>query len=191
MLRTEAPRAGLVSHPMKISQSTYRAVWCTWMPGGDGIDSNGRLNISGGEIYVSGAANGGNGALDYDSQAVITGGTFVSAGYSQMAQNFSTSSTQGAILVSVGTQPANTVITLADESGRELISYTSPKSYDCVQISCAQLAEGSTYTLTVNGESSAITMDSLIYGGMPGGMGGGRGGMQDGRNGGRGGAPQE
>lgn len=157
------------------------------MPGGDGIDSNGSLNISGGEIYVSGAANGGNGTLDYDSQAVITGGTFVSAGYSQMAQNFSTSSTQGAILVSVGTQPANTVITLADESGRELISYTSPKSYDCVQISCAQLAEGSTYTLTVNGESSAITMDSLIYGGMPGG----RGGMQDGRNGGRGGAPQE
>lgn len=33
--------------------------------GGDGIDSNGNLTVTGGEIYVYGPTNSGNGALDY------------------------------------------------------------------------------------------------------------------------------
>lgn len=41
---------------------------------GDGLDSNGDLTISGGEVYVDGPTNGGNGALDYDGNGTITGG---------------------------------------------------------------------------------------------------------------------
>lgn len=62
---------------------------------GDGIDSNGDLIITGGEIYVSGPTDSGNGTLDYAGEAVISGGTFVAAESSGMAQNFSSSSTQG------------------------------------------------------------------------------------------------
>ena len=47
---------------------------------GDGIDSNGNFYVKGGEIYVSGPENDGNGALDYSGDAQITGGTIVAAG---------------------------------------------------------------------------------------------------------------
>lgn len=63
--------------------------------GSDGIDSNGDLNVSGGEIYVSGPTSDGDSALDYDGAATVTGGTIVAAGYSGMAQNFGSDSTQG------------------------------------------------------------------------------------------------
>ena len=48
--------------------------------GGDGIDANHSLYIEGGETYVSGPTNSGNGALDYGGQARVTGGIFVAVG---------------------------------------------------------------------------------------------------------------
>lgn len=73
---------------------------------GDGVDSNGYFAMSGGELYVAGPSNGGNGALDYDIEASISGGIVVAAGQSGMAQNFGEGSTQGAILVNTSAQNA-------------------------------------------------------------------------------------
>ena len=106
---------------------------------GDGIDSNGSLTVSGGETYVSGPTNGGNGALDYASDAVITGGIFVAAGSSQMAQNFGSASTQGAMMVSVGSQQAGSEIVLADSAGQPLLSWTAEKAFESVVISCPEI----------------------------------------------------
>ncbi len=150
---------------------------------GDGIDSNGSLTVSGGETYVSGPTNGGNGALDYASDAVITGGIFVAAGSSQMAQNFGSASTQGAMMVSVGSQQAGSTVELTDSTGQPLLSWTAEKAFESVVISCPEIVQGAAYTLTVGGFATQISMDSLIYGtniGM-GGMGAadGRGGMGD------------
>ena len=136
---------------------------------GDGIDSNGDLTISGGETYVSGPTNSGNGALDYNGEGVITGGIFVAAGSSGMAQNFSNSSTQGAMMVTVNTQMAGSSISLADNSGKELVSWTADKEYNSVVISCPEITQGATYTLTAGSDTQEITMDSLVYG--SGGMG--------------------
>ncbi|MGN0495751.1 MAG: carbohydrate-binding domain-containing protein [Lachnospiraceae bacterium] len=141
---------------------------------GDGIDSNGDLTISGGETYVSGPVNDGNGSLDYNGEGVITGGIFVAAGSSGMAQNFGSSSTQGAMLVTMGAQAAESTISLKDSSGNELISWTGDKEFTSVIVSCPEIKEGSTYTLTAGSDTQEITMDSLIYGN--GGMGGQRGG---------------
>ena len=142
---------------------------------GDGIDSNGDLTISGGETYVSGSVNDGNGALDYNGEGVITGGIFVAAGSSGMAQNFGSSSIQGAMLVTVGVQAAESIISLKDSSGNELISWMVDKEYASVIVSCPEMNEGSTYTLRAGSDTQEITMDSLIYGN--GGMGGQRGGV--------------
>ena len=87
--------------------------------------------MSGGETYVSGPSDGGNGALDYASDAVISGGVFVAAGSSQMAQSFGSSSTQGVMMVSVGAQQAGSSITLADGSGKALLSWTADKAFEC------------------------------------------------------------
>ena len=140
---------------------------------GDGIDSNGDLTVSGGDTFISGPVNDGNGALDYNGEAVISGGTFVAAGSSGMAQNFGSSSTQGTVLVSVGSQEAGSVVSLQDSDGIELMQWEPDKVYTSVLISCPELTKDSTYTVSAGTYSEEITLDTLIYGSglMQGGPG--------------------
>ena len=156
---------------------------------GDGIDSNGNLTIAGGEVYVSGSTDNGNGALDYDGTATITGGIVVAAGSTGMAQNFGSNSTQGSMLVNCSGS-AGSEIVLQDADGKVLVRYTSEKAYACAVISCPELTVGSTYTVTVGGSSVSVTLSSLIYGGSGmGGPGGDMGGNPGGGPGGMGGGP--
>ena len=147
--------------------------------GGDGIDSNGDLIVSGGEIYVSGPTSDGNSALDYDGSATVTGGTVIAAGYSGMAQNFGTDSTQGSILLTSRSTSTET-IRVTDASGSVLAEFAPAKAYSCVIVSTPALKQGGTYTVTMGGESTDVTLESLIYG--TGGMGGGMGGQPGGGN---------
>lgn len=146
---------------------------------GDGIDSNGEIRVSGGETYVSGPINDGNGILDYSGSAVVSGGVFVGTGSSGMAQNFSQSSTQGVIMVTTTESSAGEKVLLKDSDQQEIVSWEPNKEYNCVIISCPDIQEGETYTVATGTESQEITMDSLVYGssgrgGEPG-SGGGRG----------------
>lgn len=143
---------------------------------GDGVDSNGSLYVSGGETYVSGPTSSGNGALDYNGTAQSTGGVFVAAGSSGMAQNFGTSSTQGSILVNTSSsQSARSQITLKDQAGKVIVSYTPAKAYNSVVVSAPAVKQGSTYTLVMGSVTQTITMQSIIYGGVGMGMPGGQG----------------
>lgn len=148
---------------------------------GDGIDSNGYLTVSGGEIYVTGPSNGGNAALDYAIDASISGGIIVAAGQSSMAQNFGQGSTQGSILVNTQQQnAAGSNITLLDSEGSTLVAWTMEKSYNSVVVSCPEITSGGSYTLITGEISTEITMDGLIYGESFGFGGHGGFGGQDG-----------
>lgn len=149
---------------------------------GDGLDSNGFLNVTGGEIYVDGPTSDGDSAFDYDGSAAITGGTVIAAGSSGMAQNFGSNSTQGSILLNVQ-GAANSEIKITDKNGSVLASFIPSKKYSCAIISCPDLNQGETYTVTAGGSKTSVTLDSLIYGsGQPGGGQGGpmNGGGQNG-----------
>lgn len=146
---------------------------------GDGIDSNGNIYITGGALYVTGPESNGDSAIDYENEAVITGGTVVAAGYSGMAVNFSSSSTQGSMLVNI-TNTVSGEITLKDDAGEILVSYTPQKSYNSVVISTPKIELSKTYTVSMGGTETTVTMDNLIYGeGMSMG-GGGMGRPEDG-----------
>lgn len=148
--------------------------------GGDGLDSNGDLVVEGGVIYVSGASNDGNGALDYDGTADISGGTILATGMSGMAQGFSDSSSQCSILHNFGsTIPASQTVTLTDSSGNTLVSFTPSESFQSVAVSCPQLKQGESYTLTAGSQSETLTLSSTVTSNGGGGMMGG-GGMQPG-----------
>ncbi len=134
---------------------------------GDGLDSNGNLTISGGEVYISCAKNNGDFAIDYDGTAAITGGIVIASGYSGMAQNFGNTSTQGSILLTFQNASANP-ISIKDSSDSVLAQYTPPNSYNCIVISCPDIKDGNTYTVTACNETSSVTMDGLIYGGTNG-----------------------
>ena len=135
---------------------------------GDGMDSNGSIRVSGGVIYISGPTDGANGALDYASSATITGGTLIAAGSSGMAESFSDASTQGVIMVNVDSQEADSRIQLSNADGNLLLSWTAPKGFSNVVVSCPDIIQGNTYTLDAGSSQTSITMDSFVYNGGSG-----------------------
>lgn len=86
-----------------------------------------------------------------------TGGTFIGTGASGMAQSFS-SSEQGVIAVSVGSQSAGTELTVTDAQGETLLSWSPGLDYNVFIYSSPQLVSGASYTVsagTVSGETQA------------------------------------
>lgn len=147
---------------------------------GDGIDSNDDLVISGGEVYISGPRNGGDGALDYNGSGTISGGIVVACDMGGMSQNFSDGSQCSAMISLNGSGE----IRLTDASGNVLLSYTPADDYSCIVVSCPELSEGSEYTLSYGSASQSFTQSEAHmgsasnvpaggFGGMGGNMGGG------------------
>lgn len=124
---------------------------------GDGIDANGTIEITGGYTVVCGPTQGDTATLDYDAAASISGGTFIGTGASGMAQTFSDAQ-QGLISVSLNAQTEGTAITLTDQDGNELISYTPELSY-AVILSSPDIISGETYTLTAGTVSGSVTAE--------------------------------
>lgn len=125
---------------------------------GDGLDSNGDLYVTGGEVYVSGPTSDGDSAIDYDGTASITGGVLVAAGSSGMAQNFGSDSTQESIMEKVDSAEAGSTISLTDSEGNELVSWKPDKEYTCVIISTPELEKGETYTLKTGEVQTEISI---------------------------------
>jgi len=144
------------------AQVTINGGKLTIQAGGDGIDSNGDLTVTGGETYVFGPASDGDGSLDFAGTGTITGGVVMCAGSSGMAQNFGDASTQGSMLVSASGQ-AGDAIQLVDEDESVVASCEARTSYSCVLVSAPGVESGKTYTLSCGDASSEITMDGLVY----------------------------
>lgn len=140
--------------------------------GGDGVDSNGYIVMTGGALVVDGPTDNGNGGLDYNNYFTVTGGYLVVAGSSGMAQNISDSSTQCGALVAVSGGTAGTPVTVADADGNVIISFTPAKSYNVLNISTPDMKTGTTYTIYQNGTltgSTQIVKDCYTGGTIEGG----------------------
>jgi len=123
---------------------------------GDGIDSNGSLNLSGGSITLCGPTAGDTAVLDYASNGIISGASFVGTGSSMMAQSLS-SDTQGVIALGVGNQSAGTTATISASDGTELLSVTPELDYAIVIFSCPEMKKGESYTVTIGSVSKDFT----------------------------------
>lgn len=128
---------------------------------GDGLDANGSIYINGGTIVVAGPSSSGNGALDYDSECVLTGGDIVIYGAVGMWQNPSSTSTQYCLTFQTSGSSGDEVI-LKDSSGTIISSFKTEKSYGVITISNAKIEKGETYTLYVNGTSQVSLQASSI-----------------------------
>ena len=123
---------------------------------GDGIDANGDLSITGGNISVCGPTSGDTAVLDYDGTGTISGGTFCGSGAYMMAQSL-TGSGQGVLGVSVGNQSAGTTVVVKDSNGNTVISYTPALSFQIVIISSPDIIKGEAYTLVIGSTSGTVT----------------------------------
>ncbi len=148
--------------------------------GGDGLDSNGTVTMSGGTVLVDGPTNSGNGPLDYDRSFTVTGGELVAVGSAGMAQNVS-QSTQGSVLVGTNGSSGQE-IAIKDNSGNVIFSHTPAKDNACALICHPSLKQGQEYTVTVNGQAvQTFTLsDNIMSVGVQGGMGGPGGGWPGG-----------
>ena len=136
---------------------------------GDGIDSNGSLNVSGGTVLVFGSSSGGEGALDYTGSSSISGGTLVALGSSGMAQSMEPDDSHATLMVTWDeVQPAGTRLTLCTQQGEILCSLQSTNSFQTAVISTDSLSAGQEVSLytggTVNSDSQLLTMGTLSDG---------------------------
>lgn len=158
---------------------------------GDGIDTNGSLTVTGGETYVSGPTNDGNGALDYAGTATITGGTVIAAGSTGMAQGFGDESTQGSALVTLSGNAGDTV-EVTDSKGNVVASYYPAESFGCVVVSTPEMTSGSSLTVTCGDKSVSVALDGISYSDVSTGMAmGGSEGQGQGNPGQPGSAPNQ
>ena len=119
--------------------------------GGDTLDSNGSISITGGTVLAQGAPDTDDYVIDYDIEATIDGGTLVALGGREMAQNL-TSGTQAFGMASVSGSAGKTVA-IVDGEGSVLGSFTAVYDFDTVVASVSGMQDGETYGI--------VTADSV------------------------------
>ena len=165
---------------------------------GDGFDSNGDLNISGGTVVVWTANSADNQPLDADGTLNVTGGTVLAAGGSN-GMGVPVTATQpyvafgstgsmgggqmggdrGSALLSKGS-----TFSVKDSSGNAVYSGTAVCNASYLFFSSDRLTSGDSYSLYGGSASvsTAAAQTGTATGGFPGGMGGGqRPGSADGQ----------
>ena len=130
---------------------------------GDGIDSNGTINITDGYIIVDGPASGGNGALDYDSVCKMTGGFLVAVGYSSMAQMPSESSVNS-VMIGFNEYINGDLINIADSDNNSIITFKGAKAFNNMVICTSLFENGKTYTVSTGGNVDGDIEDGVCSG---------------------------
>ena len=125
---------------------------------GDGVDSNGNVEVTGGVLLVNGTTSDGDGAFDYDGEATITGGTVVMVGSTGMAQNFS-GGTQPFLFETGTGGAAGDSVAIVDGEGSVVASLTAAKQFFMVCASSPALAEGGSYSVVVGGTVTGANAD--------------------------------
>lgn len=134
--------------------------------GGDGLDSNGAVTVTGGTIIVHGPTRNDNGALDCNGTFLMSGGFLVAVGSAGMAETPDESSTQEVLAATYGsTQPAGTMLHIETESGQEVLTLVPIKTYQSFVLCSPQLKAGTTYVVYSGGSSTGTVKDGLYSGG--------------------------
>ncbi|TNJ64219.1 carbohydrate-binding domain-containing protein [Paenibacillus hemerocallicola] len=115
---------------------------------GDGLDANGSIVMTGGNVTVNGPTASNNGSLDYDGTFELSGGFLVAAGSAGMAAAPSESSGQLSLLMKYSqSQKAGSTVVLKDGDGNVVATFAPTKAYQSVVISSPDLNKDTTYTL--------------------------------------------
>lgn len=154
---------------------------------GDGLDSNGSILITGGNLTVQGPTSGADGSLDSETGILINGGTVIVYGSLGMMETPASNSTQYVVSYISNTGIADgTTITVKDSNSNVIFEFEIEQQSSSVIISCPEFKENETYTVySGENELETFTVTSVITsigsnfgGGMHNGMGGFGGGMK-------------
>ena len=121
--------------------------------GGDGLDSNGSIQMTGGTVLVLGPTNSGNSALDYAGSCVVSGGSLCALGAAGMAQGVSNGSI--ASLTLQMQLSAGDTVTVSDNGGNTLYQVKTEKQASHLVLADETLVSGHSYTVAVKGADKA------------------------------------
>jgi len=132
----------------------------------DGLDSNGSIYISGGEIRVSLTDSGTNSAIDVATEnggvAQISGGTLIACGSSSMAEALDPTSTQCSIMYNISSgMEAGTLLAVKNEEGEEILSWEVPCSFSSAVISSPEMVTDGTYTVIAGDSEEEMTLTEV------------------------------
>ncbi|MBP5155820.1 MAG: carbohydrate-binding domain-containing protein, partial [Clostridia bacterium] len=177
-------------------------VWVN-VTAGDGIDSNGSINLNGGILEVYAPSQGDGDPLDSESGTVFNGATVLAVGHLGMQQRYDAQTPYvefGGMQSGKGGFPggqrgaqsaqvsAGSELKVCGADGSVLYTAEAVRSASYVLFSSPALENGAEYTLTAGGEAAASASAAT---GTAGGFGPGRGGFpgeggRPGEDGGRG-----
>lgn len=131
---------------------------------GDGIDSNGKININGGTVIALSALADASGGLDADGEVTISGGTVIATG-SQISTPGSNSPQKSILAAFSGTQAANTLAAVQNGDST-ILTFAPSLDFQQLLFSSASLEEGTTYDIYTGGSSSGEAVNGLYSDGV-------------------------
>jgi hypothetical protein len=133
--------------------------------GGDAIDSNGNLEISGGTVIANGPNSGVEEAVDFNGTFKMTGGLFIGAGSSSnMTKAMSTSSTQVNLYISSPSLiSSSTFLHIQNASGTDVLTFKPKNGGYKFLFSSASLTKGSSYSIYTGGSYTGGSSNNGLY----------------------------
>jgi len=123
---------------------------------GDGLDANGDVTMTGGDLTIAGAPVDNESAIDYDDSFLISGGRIAAGGGAGMAQPPSGTSPQRSLWFDVEGHDG-TVVAFRGPDGAVAGSFTGTRDFGTVVVSGPEIAAGRTYAVMLDGEQVGTT----------------------------------
>lgn len=135
--------------------------------GGDGLDSNGSLEINGGTTIVHGPPSSPEVGIDANGSITINGGLLIVSGTnSNMTEGPGNASAQYSFLARNNSGiAANTLFHVQDTGGNAVVTFQPERKYYSIIFSSSALAQGSSYSIYTGGTSTGTSYYGLYTGG--------------------------
>jgi hypothetical protein len=130
--------------------------------GGDGLDSNGSLTITGGTVVVNGPLSDGNGAIDVNGELLISDAVLLAAGSLGMAETPSASSGQATLHLQFDSLvAAGTVVRIQAPDGAPVATFEASKSFQSLVFSSPDVVDGTSYEVLTGGSVDGESLGGL------------------------------
>lgn len=133
---------------------------------GDGLDSNGNVNLTGGTVVVHGPQSAPEVGFDINGTFNVSGGFLIAAGPNSgnMIEVPASSSAQYCVKATMSsTLSSSTLFNIQDASGNNLVTYKPVRSVYYVVFSSSDLKNGSTYSIYTGGTSTGTNTNGIYY----------------------------
>lgn len=135
--------------------------------GGDGLDSNGNIQINGGTIVVHGPPNSPEVGMDYNGTCEMNAGFLVISGTnSNMTQAPGNSSDQYCLKIRSNQMLSSTTLFhIQNAAGDDVVTFQPLRNYYSIIFSSSALQSGASYSIYTGGTCTGTKVDGLYTGG--------------------------